>query len=662
MTRSLVTTAAMLLSCVVLGGFLWRGVSAHAQLSGLGSAEGFDANEYYEAPNHTKLKWRITGAKAQPKERSLMLLSEMKLQMFAKTGERLLEVEAPECLFDQIKRTASSPGKLKAQIDEGRFVIEGQGFRWQPTGQTNFFLTLSNQIHAVVQRTTTNAAGVTSSVPLAITSRRFEFDTTRRQGVFRDDVHAEDSAIELNCGWLTASASTEGGTFDALVAENQVSLTSKADGRSATANLAVYARTNETMFLSGGVNWKQGAQEGRADRVTFQQLDQTFAAEGKIAVKLPRESFALGGRLAGETNAVQPLAVPAATNFAPPVDLFADHLQVRSNLTVIWGSVRIWDETNLLSCDQLSIESAATNATELTAIAEGHVMVCRADPDQCLRADRAVFSKATGAVVFTGQPTWKLSPTEGRADRVTVHLSGDIQATGDVTARVTLAAQSGEFLNLFPTVPSTNPAPRVIEVFARELKANERQVSLLGDARVHQSPINGSEPHLRCETLDLFFATNIHRIESMQAQEQVLFEQGSAGVTNGPDGYRRLTASRLTAKWDSPSGALSSFVADQNVEIDAPDTKGQASHATADKLTFTQTIASGVTNQTIELTGRPQLTNPQGRLVGDIIIWDMVHDKFFTRNYKLNFTLGTNASSKNFNLDFTKPAKKKKKK
>ena len=412
--------------------------------------------------------------------------------------------------------------------------------------------------------------------------------------------------------------------------------------------------------ISAAASTGSKVQEGRADRVTFRQLDQVFEAEGHIAAKLPRESFDLGGLLAGETNAVKPLAVPAATNFAAPVDLFADHLQVSSNLTVIWGSVRLWDETNLLSCDKLSIESATTNAAEQTAIAEGHVMVCHADPDQCLQADRAVFSKATGTVVFTGQPTWKLSPSEGRADRVTFHRSGDIEATGDVVARVTLAPQSGAFLNLFPTAPSTNPAPRVIEVFARELKASERQVSLLGDARVHQSPINGSEPHLRCETLDLFFTTNTHRIESMQAQERVLFEQGKPGVTNGPDAYHRLTASRLTAKCDSLTGALANFVADQNVVIDAPDTKGQASHATADKLTFTQAIASGVTNQTIELTGRPQLTNPQGRLVGDVIIWDMVHDRFFTRDYKLNFSAGTNATPKNFNLDFTKPAKKKK--
>ena len=90
--------------------------------------------------------------------------------------------------------------------------------------------------------------------------------------------------------------------------------------------------------------------------------------------------------------------------------------------------------------------------------------------------------------------------------------------------------------------------------------------------------------------------------------------------------------------------------------IDAPDKKGQASHATADTLTYTHKIENGTTNQTIELTGHPQLTNAMGRLVGDIIVWDMTNDRFYTRSYKININTGTNVISK----DFTRPAKVKK--
>lgn len=654
MTRSLVKAVVALLTCAVLCGLLWRGATVCAQLAGLGTGEGFDASEYYEAPDHLKLKWRISGAKAQPQDRGRILLSGMQLQLFAKTGERRVLIEAPECLYDSVKRTANSAGRLKAQVDEGRFTIEGRGFLWQQTGPTNSLLTLSNDIRSVVQHARTNASGVVTS-SMMITSRRFEFDTARLLAEFRESVHADDPELELNCERLIASAAPGTGTFETIVAETQVTVASKADGRSATADRAVYTRTNETMRLTGGVTWKQGSQAGRAERVAIQWVEKAFEADGQVAVKLPRQSLGLEGLLTRETSNAAPTTNPAA-----PIDLSADHLQVSSNLTVIAGSVRIRDETNQLSCDKLVIESVATNEAGQTAIAEGHVVVCHGSEDQCLRSDRAVFTKATGAAVFTGQPTWKLSPSEGRANRVTVQRSGEIQANGDVAARVTLPPQSHSFLILFPGAADTNPAPRVIEVFSRDLSASERQVALRGDARVHQSPITGSEPHLQCETIDLFFATNTHRIELVQASNRVRFAQGTAGVTNGPDAYRGLTADRFTASWSSPTGELSSFVAEQNVTIDAPDTKGQPSHATADKLTYNYAVANGVTNKAIELTGNPQLTNAMGRLVGDVIVWDLLTDRFYTRNYRVNVSAGTNVVPRDFNKDFTKPAKRKK--
>ena len=79
MSRALFKAVVALFACAAFSGFLWRGATVCAQLSGLGTAEGFEANEYYEAPDHTKLKWRITGAKAQPQENHRVLLSEMKL-------------------------------------------------------------------------------------------------------------------------------------------------------------------------------------------------------------------------------------------------------------------------------------------------------------------------------------------------------------------------------------------------------------------------------------------------------------------------------------------------------------------------------------------------------------------------------------------------------
>jgi lipopolysaccharide export system protein LptA len=614
MIRSLPKTVVTLLVCAALGAGLWRGARAHAQLPGLGTIEGFDANEYY-APANTQLAWRITGAKAQPQAGNRYLLSGMQLRMFGPTGERKLVVEAPACLYDYVTRSASSPGRLKVQIEEGRLELEGTGFLWQQTEQTNSTLTISNQVHATVQHTMINPPGGATASVMVITSRQFEFVTAKHQAVFQDEVHAEDADIEFKCGRLTANASTDGGAFDALTAEGSVAITGKTDGLAAIAEHAFYARTNEMMALTGKVAWKQGAQEGRAERATIRRLEREFGADGNVAVKLPRAALGFGGLLPGGTNIVTPV-----TNLAARVDLFADHLQVSSNLTVIQGAVRVRDETNQLSCDKIVVESFPANAGQ-TAIADGHVVICHGDADQCLRSDRAVYTKSTGTVVFTGHPTWKLSPSEGRAECVTVHDSGEIQAAGDVAARVTMAAQSNSFLNLFPNAADTIQATRVIEVFARELKASERRISLQGNARLHQSPITGSEPHLQCATLDLFFATNSHHVELMQAKDQVRFEQGTAGVTNGPNAYRLLTAGSLTAAWNSPTGALSNFIAEGGVQAEQA-----GSVANGQRAAYTSAT------DVLELTGQPTLDTPEATITGaDKIIWDKKSSGFSVR-------------------------------
>lgn len=596
LTRKKLVSFASALLCVVA----WVGSRSHAQLPAVGAAEGFDANEYFPAPDSTLLHWRITGVKAEPLDRARALLSGMKLQMFLKNGETELAVDAAECLYDSAKRIASSPGKLKVLVNEGRFVIEGEGFLWQQTQETNWTLTISNQVHATVQRPTTNAA----TSLMTITSRQFAFDTFQREGVFRENVHAEDSEIELACAVLSATTSTNSGAPDTLKAERNVSVDSKTDELSARADLAFYSRTNETLVLTGNVSWKKGAQAGSAERVVLQRLEKQFTAAGTVAVQLPRGSLGLGGLLPADSSTVN-----AATNISAPLQLSARHLLVSSNLTVIEGEVRIQDETNRLACDKIVV---ATEGKEQTAVAEGHVIVCHGDADQCLRADRAAHTKSTGAAVFTGQPAWKVAQSEGRADQVTLRDAGEIHALGNVAARVTLAGQFNSFLNLFPSPANTNQATRALELFSRELTASKSQVTLSGDARVHQSPINGREPHLRCETLTLHFATNSSHVELMQANDQVRFEQGITGVTNGPDAHSLLTASRLIATCEPTNGALVRLVAEGGVQAEQPGSVAKSERATYMAAT-----------EIMELTGQPTLRTTAAAIAGaEKITWD----------------------------------------
>ncbi len=50
--------------------------------------------------------------------------------------------------------------------------------------------------------------------------------------------------------------------------------------------------------------------------------------------------------------------------------------------------------------------------------------------------------------------------------------------------------------------------------------------------------------------------------------------------------------------------------------------KGQTNHATGDKAVYVYSEQGGVTNETVTLTGNPQMENAQSTLTGDPIVWD----------------------------------------
>ena len=49
-------------------------------------------------------------------------------------------------------------------------------------------------------------------------------------------------------------------------------------------------------------------------------------------------------------------------------------------------------------------------------------------------------------------------------------------------------------------------------------------------------------------------------------------------------------------------------------------------HATGDKAVYDYDVQDGVTNETVTLTGNPQVENAQGRMTGDPIIWDRANN------------------------------------
>jgi lipopolysaccharide export system protein LptA len=556
------------------------------------------------------MKFQLTGARGQPEAGNRFRVTEAQVRTFRVTGEPEVVITAPDCVYDPSKRTASSPGHLKVQTGDERFSVEGEGFLWQGDAST---LTISNQVRSVIHRATNAPPGAVE--PLVITSRQFEFDMTNFRGVYREQVRGDDPEMEFACGVLTATGSTNSQTFEVLMAETDVSFLGKKDGQRANTDRAVYTRADDRLEMTGNAAWKQGRQEGRADHAILDRRAQSLQADGNVAWKAPRETLGAGGFFFSTTNAPKHVAAEDS----PLVNLYATRFQyypARSNLAIAEGAVRIVDSTNQLTCDKLTARSPAP--AEQTAVAEGNVVVTHGHEGRGIRSERAVYTKADDKMVFTGKPAWRMERSDGRADRVTVYNSTRaIHAEGNVATKVTVGAQQSTLLNFFPDSGDTNQGPQVIEVFARELQAKDRQVSFLGDAHAHQSPVTGSEPRLSSDTFEIRFGTNSN-VEIIRAVENVICEQGTPGITNGPNVYRKLTARTLTARTDLVKGSLADLQAEHNVRIEQ-----FGSLATGDRATYT------ATNDTFEVSGKPTLETAQMTITdAKTLVWDKSKNRF----------------------------------
>ena len=134
----------ILLAYAVLGFF----AVARAQSNTMSHASDFTSVEYFPAPNQQQMRSRLSGAEAQPLPGGLLAIKELKLETFGLDGQPEIVVNAPECTYDQLNGTASSPGRLQVQYQEGKIRVEGEGFLWR---QSDSFLTISNRVSTVLE-------------------------------------------------------------------------------------------------------------------------------------------------------------------------------------------------------------------------------------------------------------------------------------------------------------------------------------------------------------------------------------------------------------------------------------------------------------------------------------------------------------------------------
>ena len=120
---------------------------SRAQSNTVSHASDFTSVEYYAAPNQQQMKSRLSGAEAQPLPGGLLAIKQLKLETFELNGRPEIVVSAPECIYDQLNGTASSPGRLQVQTGDGKIRVAGEGFLWR---QSDSFLTISNRVSTVL--------------------------------------------------------------------------------------------------------------------------------------------------------------------------------------------------------------------------------------------------------------------------------------------------------------------------------------------------------------------------------------------------------------------------------------------------------------------------------------------------------------------------------
>jgi len=124
-------------------GLAQPGVTSHAR--------GFSSVEYYPVPLQQQMKSRLSGAEAQPEPGGLLVIKQLKLELFNTNGAPQAVVQAPECVYDTQNYTATSAGHLQLQSGDGKIRTEGDGFLWR---QEDSFLTISNHVHTVIENGT----------------------------------------------------------------------------------------------------------------------------------------------------------------------------------------------------------------------------------------------------------------------------------------------------------------------------------------------------------------------------------------------------------------------------------------------------------------------------------------------------------------------------
>ncbi len=637
-----------------------------SQVQAQASSKGFRVAEPHEPPYQNQIKYVLTGAEGLQLKDGKVLLKQVKMETFTKTGERESIASAPECIVDTIKKALNSAGPVQMQTADGKFLLQGEGFLLR---QTNLSMVISNKVQTTLHndllaaqtlRTgfdTNNTKTNWAAVPTVATankntvlatnqitkvfSERADFSSVSNIAVYSGDVRVADSRMDMTCETMTLRRATNG-SLESIVAETNVVIISKQDNSRATGAKAVYIVNvdQETVELTGNAHWRDqdSQREVKADAFVFDRRGNNVRAEPNAYLRLPRTALGQSGPLSPKPEAP--------------------------------GRITHTNEFIEITSQALTMQLLTTNGPNRVMIAQTNVVILSPADNSRATGDEAVYKEADSTFSLSGNAIWSSDQRLVRGDTLTFDRTNQI-FTARSNAFLKLPVAAFGKLNLLPSGDTNSSASaagtnQFIEVFADECDYRNELLTFQGNVRgsflegeamrgwmtcaqatveftnkqvkqiiARQKEAIGQVPaidettrkiynKLNCEILTVNISTNGQgQVESFVAEQDVVAEQVEVRPGTN-DIHTKLTSEIVTGYVFAHTNQIQRMVAERNVSIEQGNRSAQG-----DKAVYT------ATNKVVELTGNPKAQLPEGRISkAEALIWDRANEKLAARGSK----------------------------
>jgi lipopolysaccharide export system protein LptA len=543
----------------------------------------FKIAEYYT--NSTKMKSLLEGASALPQPGGRSLVTEAKYRRFGTNNEVELNVEAPQCLYDDGQKAISSSGPLRMQIANGKFSIEGEGFLY---GVTNSTLLVSNRVHTVLhpdllspQASVTSTNAPAEAAPgIDIFSDQFDYAEKTGLGIYQGNVRVAGTNLAATTGRLTIVLLAAEHRLQSLLAEQNV--IADYEKIHATGDRALYSADTGLVQLTGQPTWRVEDRSGSGDVLVLDRTNQVLQANGHGRLEMPAQSMGPSYFLSqASSNSATPLM---PTNHF--VEILCANYVLRTNLAVFRDQVKVTDRLGdelrgEMSCGLMTLTFTGTNELQ-KMVAEHQVVITQTNGQ--FTAETAEYTGADGLLSLDGNPAWRAGTREGKGDRMRLNLAHEeMLVRGNAYMRLP-AAELGQ--SAFAALGTNQPVKvkattnEFAEIFSTEYLLTPAAALFRGHVRIVHPQIKET-----CEELTMLSPPELGKTGHM-------------------------------------------VIAEPAVVFDVLDDEGRNFHGTGDKAVYTHRAITTLTNDMMELSGHPavlEATNIIGR--NNLITLDLTSHK-----------------------------------